>query len=168
VRPSLTINLPDLLGAARTADHSTNPSEPVEQKVQTLVLELVMRGLGFEEIAKVCGLSEVQVEKLASSKWFENEVERRAREGDLPEDSLRSLLRVVAFKAAVRLGALVNSSVPTVALGATKLALEYSLAPMKALDQSRGTKVPDVDEAKREAERLTKELSVLSNRRVTI
>lgn len=141
---------------------------PADAKVQTLVLELVMRGMQFDEIARVAGLTEVAVEKLASSKWFENEVERRAREGDVPEDSLRSLMRVVAFRAAVRLGKLVNSTTEHVALGAARCALEYTLAPMKLVDAKRSSEMPDVEGAKREAERLQKELVSLARKRTTI
>lgn len=159
--------------APQSAGGSVVPPQAIQQvneaasfaaKVPKMVLGLVLKGMDSDEIAKICGISKEQVEKIATSAWFEREVENEAKTSN-DNESLRSMIRMAAFKATLKLPQLINSLVPSIALGACKLAFEYAVLPMKAVDISRASVGATPEEMKREYERLNKEAAVLEKRR---
>lgn len=120
-----------------------------DQRMQAVVLRMALLGNSPKDIAKVTGYTEDAVLKIAESEWASKELEKMAAEETTPQESIRNLIRLAAFPAALRLKQLVNSPNHMVALGAIKVVLEHSILAIKEGDLKTKT-APDARDVKAE------------------
>lgn len=124
-----------------------------------------MRGIAPDEVTEITGLTTSEVEKILLSQWFESETQQRAKHANHEEpESLRSLLRVQAFRATVKLGQLLNSTNQNVQLGAIKTCLEYTIKPMRLIDIDKSNGVGSPEDVQRETKDLERKLALLERR----
>lgn len=140
---------------------------PETPRMQDIILSMILKGTSLKDIADTVRMTEVAVMRIAQSTWASKELERMAVAVKTPQDSIRNLLRVGAFPAVIRLHKLVDSPNHNVAMGAIRLILEHTLAPIKENDLDQGKKPVTSDEAKNEAARIDREIEALTQRRTT-
>lgn len=140
---------------------------PVQKdRVQDLVLNLLVRGEPYEEIAKLVSSPQrrytaEEVKKIARSEWATKELSKRVVEAkDEDEDTLGNLLRIQTFDAIAKVGKLMECGHKPTELNACKLIFQYTLRPPTVDGKQKVTSdLPTTPEAIRdEIERLDRSI----------
>jgi hypothetical protein len=136
-------------------------------RVQDVVLQMLLDGKGYDEIATTVKKPTDAVRKIARSEWAKKEITKQivdAAPGS-QRDTLQNLIRIQAFDAVQKLGKLMMCGAPTVELGACKLALQYALpVPTVKNEGPKTSTLPnDPDEIKRQLEEMEREIARRQN-----
>ncbi len=136
-------------------------------RLQDAVLSMLKRGEVITDIAASLGQDELVVHAIARSKWIEDQLsEWVSSEGEGSMQTLRTVMKSQAYEAIIQIGKLIKCENKTVALGACRLALEYTLTPAKELSlQKKKAEVPSSEvDRKAEYEATQAEIARLKSR----